>query len=155
MQRVSRQPIAANTFPNCFNLFSLSNPFFHLCSSFSGNANWSAFSTRPGDQPPNSHVICNIGFNAKCSDQTRDEYSSDVEKIYRLLRKFHSRVPTLELALQQAGVDVCPPLVERVLNRCGNAGNLGHRFFVWSAKQPGYRHTQAAYKSMIKILGKM
>ncbi|KAJ4967406.1 hypothetical protein NE237_019255 [Protea cynaroides] len=84
-----------------------------------------------------------------------DEYSAVVEKIYRILRKFHSRVPKLELALQESGVTVSSGLVERVLNRCGDAGNLGYRFFVWASKQPGYRHSYEVYKAMIRVLGKM
>ncbi|PIA25046.1 hypothetical protein AQUCO_13300033v1 [Aquilegia coerulea] len=84
-----------------------------------------------------------------------DEYSADVEKIYRILRKFHSRAPKLELALQESGVAVSSGLVERVLSRCGDAGNLGYRFFAWASKQPGYRHNYQVYKSIIKILGKM
>lgn len=87
--------------------------------------------------------------------QDRDDFSADVEKVYRILRKFHSRVPKLELALQESGVLVRAGLTERVLNRCGDAGNLGYRFFVWASKQPGYRHSYDAYKSMTKILGKM
>lgn len=83
------------------------------------------------------------------------EFSADVEKIYRILRKFHSRTPKLELALQQSGIPISSGLVERVLNRCGDAGNLGFRFFSWAAKQPGYRHSYDVYKSMIKMLGKM
>nr|CAN71515.1 hypothetical protein VITISV_021787 [Vitis vinifera] len=79
-----------------------------------------------------------------------------IEKtVYRILRKFHSRVPKLELALQESGVAVRSGLTERVLNRCGDAGNLGYRFFVWASKQPGYRHSYEVYKAMIKILGKM
>ena len=88
-------------------------------------------------------------------DQNYDEFSADVEKVYRILRKFHSRVPKLELALQESGVAVRSGLTERVLNRCGDAGNLGYRFFVWASKQPGYRHSYEVYKAMIKILGKM
>nr|DAD29277.1 TPA_asm: hypothetical protein HUJ06_030745 [Nelumbo nucifera] len=84
-----------------------------------------------------------------------DEYSTDVEKFYRILRKYHSRVPKLELALQECGVVIRSGLVERVLNRCGDAGNLGYRFFAWASKQPGYRHSYEVYKSMIRILGKM
>ncbi|KAF8410266.1 hypothetical protein HHK36_002791 [Tetracentron sinense] len=84
-----------------------------------------------------------------------DEFSADVEKVYRILRKFYSRVPKLEMALQESGVVVRSGLVERVLNRCGDAGNLGYRFFAWSSKQPGYRHSYEVYKSMIKILGRM
>ncbi|KAG8373822.1 hypothetical protein BUALT_Bualt11G0065200 [Buddleja alternifolia] len=87
--------------------------------------------------------------------QDNDEFSADVEKVYRILRKFHSRVPKLELALKESGILVRSGLTERVLNRCGDAGNLGYRFFVWASKQPGYRHSYDVYKSMIKILGKM
>jgi pentatricopeptide repeat protein len=61
----------------------------------------------------------------------------------------------LELALVESGVVMRSGLAERVLNRCGDAGNLGYRFFVWASKQPGYRHSFEVYKSMIKILGKM
>ncbi|CAI0430602.1 unnamed protein product [Linum tenue] len=84
-----------------------------------------------------------------------DEFARDVEKVYRILRKFHSRVPKLELALQESGVPVRAGLTERVLNRCGDAGNLGYRFFVWASKQPGYRHSYENYKAMVKILSKM
>ncbi|CAN1342935.1 Putative pentatricopeptide repeat-containing protein At5g65820 [Linum perenne] len=84
-----------------------------------------------------------------------DEFARDVEKVYRILRKFHSRVPKLELALQESGVMMHDRLTERVLNRCGDAGNLGYRFFVWASKQPGYRHSYENYKAMVKILSKM
>ncbi|XP_022152418.1 putative pentatricopeptide repeat-containing protein At5g65820 [Momordica charantia] len=88
-------------------------------------------------------------------DKDADEFSADVEKVYRILRKFHTRVPKLELALQESGVILRSGLPERVLNRCGDAGNLGYRFFVWCSKQPGYRHSYEVYKAMIKTLGKM
>ncbi|XP_019185114.1 PREDICTED: putative pentatricopeptide repeat-containing protein At5g65820 [Ipomoea nil] len=89
------------------------------------------------------------------NDQNKDEFTTDVEKVYRILKKFHSRVPKLELALQQSGVVVRSGLTERVLNRCGDAGNLGYKFFAWASKQPGYRYSYDVYKAMIKILGKM
>ncbi|CAK9320491.1 unnamed protein product [Citrullus colocynthis] len=88
-------------------------------------------------------------------DRDADEFSVDVEKVYRILRKFHTRVPKLELALQESGVVLRPGLPERVLSRCGDAGNLGYRFFIWASKQPGYRHSYEVYKAMIKTLGKM
>ncbi|XP_057806822.1 putative pentatricopeptide repeat-containing protein At5g65820 [Salvia miltiorrhiza] len=94
-------------------------------------------------------------FSRESQIPDHDEFSADVEKVYRTLRKFHSRVPKLELALHESGVSVRSGLVERVLSRCGDAGNLGYRFFVWASKQPGYRHSYDAYKSMIKILSKM
>ncbi|XP_062145028.1 putative pentatricopeptide repeat-containing protein At5g65820 [Alnus glutinosa] len=87
--------------------------------------------------------------------QSHDEFAADVEKVYRILKKFHSRVTKLELALLESGVVMRSGLAERVLNRCGDAGNLGYRFFVWASKQPGYRHSYEVYKAMIKILGKM
>ncbi|KAA0065415.1 hypothetical protein IC582_030135 [Cucumis melo] len=88
-------------------------------------------------------------------DIDADEFSVDVEKVYRILRKFHTRVPKLELALQESGVILRSGLPERVLSRCGDAGNLGYRFFVWASKQPGYKHSYEVYKAMIKTLGKM
>ncbi|KAL6012864.1 hypothetical protein ACLOJK_003353 [Asimina triloba] len=96
----------------------------------------------------------NVDFSDRQS-YVESEYAADVEKIYRILRKFHSRSPKLELALQESKVPVSAALVARVLNRCGDAGNLGYRFFVWASKQPGYRNSYDVYKSMIKILGKM
>ncbi|KAG2329497.1 hypothetical protein Bca4012_020941 [Brassica carinata] len=85
-----------------------------------------------------------------------DELAGDVEKIYRLLRNYHSRVPKLELALNESSIDLLRPgLIVRVLDRCGDAGNLGYRFFLWAAKQPNYHHTYEVCKSMVKILGKM
>ncbi|KAL3512168.1 hypothetical protein ACH5RR_024885 [Cinchona calisaya] len=84
-----------------------------------------------------------------------DEFAGNVEKCNRILRKFHSRVPKLELALKESGGVVRSGLTERVLSRCGGAGNLGYRFFVWASKQPGYRPSHDVYKAMIKILGTM
>ncbi|GFP78872.1 putative pentatricopeptide repeat-containing protein at5g65820 [Phtheirospermum japonicum] len=101
------------------------------------------------------HLKNGPDLSTETQNQDPDEFSADVEKIYKILRKFHSRVPKLELALHESGVSMRPGLTERVLNRCGDAGNLGYRFFVWASKQPGYRHSYDVYKSMIKILGKM
>nr|AYM00517.1 pentatricopeptide repeat protein [Salvia miltiorrhiza] len=101
------------------------------------------------------YLTSGTGFSRESQIPDHDEFSADVEKVYRTLRKFHSRVPKLELALHESGVSVRSGLVERVLSRCGDAGNLGYRFFVWASKQPGYRHSYDAYKSMIKILSKM
>ncbi|KAB2036864.1 hypothetical protein ES319_D03G032200v1 [Gossypium barbadense] len=89
------------------------------------------------------------------NDRRVDDFASDVEKIYRILRKFHTRAPKLNLALQQSGVVFRHGLTERVLNRCGDAGNLGYKFFTWASKQPGYHPSYEIYKAMIKILGKM
>lgn len=103
-------------------------------------------------------LVClekNHNHNDRTKNSKYDEFASDVEKAYRILRKFHSRVPKLELALNESGVELRPGLIERVLNRCGDAGNLGYRFFVWAAKQPRYCHSIEVYKSMVKILSKM
>lgn len=93
--------------------------------------------------------------NSVAHDHKVDDFEANVEKIYRILRKFHSRVPKLELALQESGVVMRPGLTERVLNRCGDAGNLAYQFFVWASKQPGYRHSYDVYKAMVRTLGKM
>ncbi|VYS71535.1 unnamed protein product [Arabidopsis thaliana] len=100
-------------------------------------------------------VCLEKSHNDRTKNSKYDEFASDVEKSYRILRKFHSRVPKLELALNESGVELRPGLIERVLNRCGDAGNLGYRFFVWAAKQPRYCHSIEVYKSMVKILSKM
>ncbi|GAV57686.1 PPR domain-containing protein/PPR_1 domain-containing protein/PPR_2 domain-containing protein/PPR_3 domain-containing protein [Cephalotus follicularis] len=116
------------------------------------------------------NVVPKHGFNLICAVDTKQdnnvtnddtttnnnhEFATDVEKLYRILRRFHSRVPKLELALQESGVVLGPGLTERVLNRCGDAGNLGYRFFVWASKQPDYSHSYDVYKAMIKSLSKM
>ncbi|KAK1276713.1 putative pentatricopeptide repeat-containing protein [Acorus gramineus] len=93
--------------------------------------------------------------DADPTDRTVDEFSADVERVYRLLRRFHTRLPQLELALSGSGVSVRPGLVERVLSRCGDSGNLGFSFFSWASKQPGYRPSTAIYKSTVRMLGKM
>lgn len=151
---------AADSFKRCFNTEDSKHGVY---SSVKG--------TRTGTQRKNSEGSSDNGTSkdnrwsglirldkkseSTPHDQPYDEFSSDVEKIYRILRKFHSRVPKLELALQESGVTVRSGLTERVLNRCGDAGNLGYRFFAWASKQPGYSHNHDVYKSMIKSLGKM
>ncbi|KAL6993900.1 hypothetical protein U1Q18_012010 [Sarracenia purpurea var. burkii] len=118
----------------------------------------------PNHTAAKPHIDSGRGFGLVClennpenstTDDNDDEFAVDVEKVYKILRKFHSRVAKLELALQQSGVVVRSGLTERVLNRCGDAGNLGYRFFVWASKQPGYRHSYDVYKAMIKSLAKM
>ncbi|XP_019434720.1 PREDICTED: pentatricopeptide repeat-containing protein At3g49730-like [Lupinus angustifolius] len=107
-------------------------------------------------KPHNTHFgLIQFQPTPTINDQSYDEFASDVEKLYRILRKFHSRVPKLELALKESGVVMRSGLTERVLNRCGDAGNLAYRFYSWASKQSGYRHNQDVYKAMIKVLGKM
>ncbi|KAJ9564177.1 hypothetical protein OSB04_000143 [Centaurea solstitialis] len=127
-----------------------SNSQIHHQSSSSSSS-----SSNPNDHRWLGLIRLESNSNPTSVNQPHDEFSSDVEKIYRILRKFHSRIPKLELALQQSGVAIRSGLTERVLDRCGDAGNLGYRFFVWASKQPDYEHTQEVYKSMVKILGKM
>lgn len=117
------------------------------------------------NETPNKSSNRGSGFGLVClennpddstsTDGTHDEFAADVEKVYKILRKFHSRVSKLELALKESGVVVRSGLTERVLDRCGDAGNLGYRFFIWASKQPSYRHSYEVYKSMIKSLAKM
>ncbi|CAH8268053.1 unnamed protein product [Arabidopsis lyrata] len=95
------------------------------------------------------------GLGLVFPEKHEDEFAGDVEKIYRILRNYHSRVPKLELSLNESGIDLRPGLIVRVLSRCGDAGNLGYRFFLWATKQPGYCHSYEVCKSMVKILSKM
>ncbi|XP_038990080.1 uncharacterized protein LOC103704272 [Phoenix dactylifera] len=84
-----------------------------------------------------------------------DDLSSDVEKLYRILRKFHSRPPKLALALGDSGVPLRPGLVERVIARCGDAGTLAFRFFSWASRCPDYFPSPTAHRAMVKSLAKM
>ncbi|XP_052107484.1 putative pentatricopeptide repeat-containing protein At5g65820 [Arachis duranensis] len=79
------------------------------------------------------------------NDQSYDVFASYVENFYRILRKYHSRVPKLELTLKESGI----------LNRRSDAGNLAYRFYAWASKQSDYQHSQEVYKAMIKVLGKI
>ncbi|KAM1362513.1 hypothetical protein ACFX13_028166 [Malus domestica] len=147
---------------------SLCTKYHHLSHSFKPNTPSNLFHTnhKPTKQTHNPHAFTEtrsgLGLarldtdpDTSPHDPTHCEFSADVEKIYRILRKFHSRVPKLELALHQSGVVLRSGLTERVLNRCGDAGNLGYRFFVWAAQQPNYRPSYEVYKAMIKSLSKM
>ncbi|XP_020233099.1 putative pentatricopeptide repeat-containing protein At5g65820 isoform X1 [Cajanus cajan] len=145
-----------------------------ICHFFSTTSD--ASSQTSSQCPPNSNSKCSTFANSNINnsiasqfglihleeisinqpnDQCHDEFASDVEKVYRILRKYHSRVPKLELALRESGVFVRPGLTERVLNRCGDAGNLAYRFYAWASKQSGHQHDQDVYKAMIKVLGRM
>ncbi|XLU64278.1 hypothetical protein S245_023487 [Arachis hypogaea] len=79
------------------------------------------------------------------NDQSYDVFASYVKNFYRILRKYHSRVPKLELTLKESGI----------LNRRSDAGNLAYRFYAWASKQSDYQHSQEVYKAMIKVLGKI
>ncbi|KAK9678442.1 hypothetical protein RND81_11G211600 [Saponaria officinalis] len=130
-----------------------------LISRFSNLPNFSEDHCKPNYVMQNSGVklaqLDDIPKNISAHDHKFDEFESDVEKLYKILRRFHSRVPKLELALQESGVIMRSGLTERVLNRCGDAGNLAYRFYVWASRQPGYRHSYDVYKAMIKTLSKM
>ncbi|XP_039137239.1 putative pentatricopeptide repeat-containing protein At5g65820 [Dioscorea cayenensis subsp. rotundata] len=105
-------------------------------------------------KPPSSHLIA-VQTLTTSDHALHDDFSSDVENIYRILRKFHSRPDKLHLALHDSGASLRPGLVERVLSRCGDAGALGFRFFTWASKQPDYHPSPTIYKSVVKMLGKM
>lgn len=84
-----------------------------------------------------------------------DESLTDIEKVYKVIMKFHNNIDMLEMALDKCGVSVTPELVVQVLNKCGDAGNPAFRFFVWAGKQPGYIHKYEACNVMINIMGRM
>ncbi|CAF2084857.1 BnaA06g15590D [Brassica napus] len=100
------------------------------------------------DSVESTEIVNGSGYERKQEDEL-------VEKIYRILRNYHSRVPKLELALNESSIDLQPGLIVQVLDRCGDAGNLGYRFFLWASNQPSYRHSYQVCKSMVKILSKM
>ncbi|XP_031275281.1 pentatricopeptide repeat-containing protein At3g49730-like [Pistacia vera] len=134
---------------------SFFNKYRHFSFSPKPNSNVFVQSTELRTQF-DSNLVC-LQTNKEDNDNTSyaDEFSADVEKIFRILKKFHSRVPKLELALQASGVVLRPGLTERVINRCGDAGNLGYQYFMWASKQPNYFHSYDVYKSLIKSLSKM
>ncbi|XP_078430489.1 pentatricopeptide repeat-containing protein At3g49730-like [Wolffia australiana] len=86
--------------------------------------------------------------------QPPDEFAADVERIYRILRKFHTRPAKLELALAESGARLRPGLLDRVLRRCGDAGALAFRFYTWAARQPGAEPPTDARKSLLRVLAK-
>ncbi|KAI3958851.1 hypothetical protein MKX01_023527 [Papaver californicum] len=117
--------------------FSLSPSKPQHFSTFSQNlvkdSTWvrksSTFSKGNNQEPPRFSFLENkLNFQ---NSHSSDSYTADTEKVYNILRKFHTRV----------------------LRRCGDAGNLGYRLFSWASKQhtPSYQ----VYKSMIKVLRKM
>ncbi|KAM5569318.1 putative pentatricopeptide repeat-containing protein [Rosa sericea] len=71
-------------------------------------------------------------------DPTHCEFAADLEKIYRILRKFHSRVPKLELVLHQSSVVLRSSLTERVLSRC-SLYIVGYNNFLGGYAQAGKR----------------
>lgn len=150
-------PVSFSSFHDSSKSCDLST-FSHLGSAQSSVkiSSWKGIGKISSEARRGHDLIClNSDPESLIDSKRHDEFAADVEKVYRILRKFHSRVPKLELALKESGVVVRSGLTERVLNRCGDAGNLGYRFFVWASKQPDYRHSHDVYKAMIKILGKM
>ncbi|CAL9750465.1 unnamed protein product [Musa acuminata subsp. burmannicoides] len=99
---------------------------------------------------PFSHTPCRT-----VTTSAADEFSADVERIYRILRKFHSRPPKLDLALRDSGVSLRPGLLERVIGRCGDAGALSFRFFSWASRCPDHPPSPAARRAMVRVLSKM
>ncbi|PKA54783.1 Pentatricopeptide repeat-containing protein [Apostasia shenzhenica] len=84
-----------------------------------------------------------------------DDFSSDVEKIYRILRNFHARPRQLDLALRDSGVAVRPGLLDRVLSRCGPAAGLAFSFFSWlSRRRPDLSFSEADLRSLLFSLAR-
>ncbi|KAK6944578.1 Pentatricopeptide repeat [Dillenia turbinata] len=104
---------------------------------------------KPSSRINNPNVVSSIQPNSELDGLSNRR--SGFGLVYRILRRFHSRVPKLELALQESRVVMRSGLTEHVLNRCGDAGNLGYSFFVWASKQPGYRHS---YEALIEEMRK-
>ncbi|KAK8938753.1 putative pentatricopeptide repeat-containing protein [Platanthera zijinensis] len=112
---------------------------------------------RPKSQPskPSSRRQLHLAGNSDSAAGHRaaDEFSSDVEKLYRILRKFHIRPPKLDLALRDSGVALRPGLLERVVSRCGPAADLAISFFSWFSRQrPDLPPSAAAHRALLSSL---
>ncbi|KAG0486649.1 hypothetical protein HPP92_008744 [Vanilla planifolia] len=84
-----------------------------------------------------------------------DEFSKDVEKLYRILRKFHSHPQKLDLALRESGVSLRPGLLERILARCGPAADLGLTFFSWLSRRfPDIPPSAAAHRALLSSVAR-
>jgi len=83
------------------------------------------------------------------------ENLTDLEKVYKVIMKFHNDIDMLEMALDKCEASVTAELVVQVLNKCGAVGNPAFIFFVWAGKQPGYIHNNEEYNVMINIMGRM
>ncbi|KAH9311092.1 hypothetical protein KI387_026127, partial [Taxus chinensis] len=57
--------------------------------------------------------------------------------------------------LDDCGVKVSEGLIEQVFKKFSTDWSSALGFFKWAGSQPGYRHTQEAYNTMVDILGKM
>lgn len=118
------------------------------------------FHLRPRPMPPNifylrplySHRSPRVADDSN-SAVTADEFSPDVEKLYRILRKFHIRPTKLDLALRDSGVSLRPGLLERVISRCGPATDLAISFFSWlSRRRPDLPPSAAAHRALLSSL---
>lgn len=117
---------------------------------FTFNAAMTTFTDDPIDGVPSR----TLRYLHKPNSET-DEFTAGVERIYRILRKHHSRPQKLSLALHESGIILRRGIVERVIRRCGDAGVLGFRFFSWASQQPEFHPSPDLYKAMVRMLGKM
>ncbi|XP_020677304.1 pentatricopeptide repeat-containing protein At3g49730 [Dendrobium catenatum] len=123
------------------------------------------FLLRPKPKPQPAILFCirslypqrssHLTDDSKSAAEARitDEFSSDVEKLYRILRKFHIRPDKLDLALRDSDVSLRPGLLERVIRRCGPAADLAISFFSWlSRRRPDLPQSAAAHRALLSSL---
>ena len=80
---------------------------------------------------------------------------TNLDKVYKVITKFHDDIDMLEMAFGKCKVSVTPELVVQVLHKCRAIRKPTFRFFVWAGKQLGYIDNNEAYNVMINIMGKM
>ncbi|CDO98336.1 unnamed protein product [Coffea canephora] len=115
MQRASSKKFLALCRKWPLPLFSFHEPsksrhfstYSHLGSAQNSvkSSSWKE-SGRVSSEAIKGHDLIRLSSEPESSMDSKrhDEFSADVEKIYRILRKFHTRAPKLELALKESGV---------------------------------------------------
>ncbi|KAK3003972.1 hypothetical protein RJ639_019568 [Escallonia herrerae] len=63
--------------------------------------------------------------------------------------------PALEAALDRAGIELGPSLLEEIFTRFDSSPKVLFTLFLWAEKQPGYQFCVGVFNSMINALGKM
>ncbi|KAM5566290.1 pentatricopeptide repeat-containing protein [Rosa sericea] len=102
----------------------------------------------PSLSPPPSLPSPNPNFDPKFSQ-------NDLSAIANLLADPSiSPGPSLRTALDRAGIDPSPSLVQAVFDHFDSSPKLLHTLFVWAEKQPGFRCSATLFTSMINVLAK-
>ncbi|KAK2978133.1 hypothetical protein RJ640_028687 [Escallonia rubra] len=63
--------------------------------------------------------------------------------------------PALEAALDRAGIELGPSLLEEIFARFDSSPKVLFTLFLWAGKQPGYQFSVGVFNSTINALGKM